>query len=113
MLERADRLILESSRRIVEAWPTGFSEAALRSHRWELCTARMEDALTAGDETEFQIALLLREAAALVLFAGDYVDHLEATDGSGLVDAGEGAVASMMAATEHAREARRILVGGR
>lgn len=62
---RADRLLLESTRRIGEAWPEGL---ALDSSEWEECERTVHDAYWSGDLHRLQEALASRERFAYQVF---------------------------------------------
>jgi hypothetical protein len=61
----ADRLLLESTRRIGEAWPDGL---ALDSPAWEECERTVHDAYWSGDLHRLQEALASRERFAYQVF---------------------------------------------
>ena len=62
---RADQLLLESTRRIGEAWPEGL---ALDSPEWEQCERALHDAYWSGDLDRLQEALATRERLAYQVF---------------------------------------------
>lgn len=62
---RADQLLLESTRRIGEAWPEGL---ALDSPGWEQCERTLHDAYWSGDLGRLQEALSSRESLAYQVF---------------------------------------------
>jgi hypothetical protein len=62
---RADQLLLESTRRIGEAWPDGL---ALDSPAWEECERTVHDAYWSGDLDRLQEALASREQLAYQVF---------------------------------------------
>ncbi len=62
---RADQLLLESTRRIGEAWPEGL---ALDSPEWEECERTLHDAYWSGDLARLQEALAGRERLAYQVF---------------------------------------------
>ena len=115
-----EALLIESTRRLVEAWPTGFREADLRNDRWNELTARLEDALLEGDPATgyavpFRVALLVREAEALLLFAAHRLTSLEAAasqEDDASLDAGVEAVNECLEeAAALGLRARHILTG--
>jgi hypothetical protein len=62
---RADQLLLESTRRIGEAWQQG---VALDSPGWEQCERTIHDAYWSGDLGRLQEALSSRESLAYQVF---------------------------------------------
>lgn len=62
---RADRLLLESTRRIAEAWPGG---VALDCPEWDQCERTLHDAYWGGDLDRLQEALASRERLAYQVF---------------------------------------------
>lgn len=63
--ERADALLLESVRRLADAWPAGCS---LEGPEWEACEQQLHDAYHSGDDLQLTEAIDAREQFALSLF---------------------------------------------
>jgi hypothetical protein len=63
--EEADRLLLESTRRLAHAWPEGYP---LEGPEWEAHEQALHDAYHSGDACRLSDAIRAREDFALVLF---------------------------------------------
>ncbi|MBN1460972.1 MAG: hypothetical protein JXA57_15680 [Armatimonadetes bacterium] len=64
--ERADAALLESARRLGEAWPVG---CELGTREWHLHEYQLQEAYWSGDLSKLEAALAAREDYALDLFA--------------------------------------------
>lgn len=63
--EKADALVLESTRRIGAAWPSGFP---LEGPGWDAHEQRLHDAFHSGDLDELIDAIRHRETYAMTMF---------------------------------------------
>jgi hypothetical protein len=63
--EEADRLLLESTRRLAHAWPKGYP---LEGPEWEVHEQHIHDAYNSGDATRLNDVIRAREEFALALF---------------------------------------------